>query len=216
MATNEEKAKLDASISKQGFTFDGEFYHRPDKRVLHLMVNNTCTNDCPLCCNKQYDVEDIPVVTVKELRDIDTICFTGGQPLLDLENFSTLCTCLERNFNNIKNGYVYMNGAELFSFLNPDLSRTKKLFERFPWNSRVNYGLTMSPKCRRDWNAIREFKPYLEAWKSNRIYCFSDRDVANAEGIFHLGEIEIVRREWQSNFVPAPNTFFRRLPIWIA
>lgn len=41
MATDEEKAILDDSISKQGFTFDGEFYHRPDKRVLHLMVNNT-------------------------------------------------------------------------------------------------------------------------------------------------------------------------------
>ena len=187
-----------------------------NEQVLHLMVNNTCTNDCPLCCNKQYNVDDIPVVTVKELRSIDTICFTGGQPLLDLENFSKLCTCLERNFQNIKNGYVYMNGAELYSYLNPELPRTKKLFERFPWNSRVNYGLTMSPKCRKDWEAIREFKPYLEAWKSNRIYCFSDRDIANAEGIFHLGEIEIVRREWQTNFVPAPNTFFRRLPIWIA
>jgi len=26
---------------------------------------------------------------------------------------------------------------------------------------------------------------------------------------------EIIDRKWQKDFVPAPNTIFRRLPIWI-
>lgn len=184
--------------------------------VLHLMVNNTCTNNCPMCCNKQYNVDDIPVVTVEELRNTETVCFTGGQPLLNLDSFSMFCDCIERNYPNIKTGYVYMNGAELSSFYNIDATRTKKLFEHFPCNTKVSYGLTISPKCNKDWDAIRDFRPYMKAWKSNRIYCFSDKDVANVEAVFNIGEIEIVRREWQSNFVPAPNTIFRRLPIWIS
>lgn len=185
------------------------------KPVLHLMVNNTCTNDCPLCCNKQYNVDDIPVVTVEELRSVDTICFTGGQPMLNLESFARFCSCIEFDYPNIKTGYVYMNGAELISIYNLEVSRTRKIFENFPCNTKVSYGLTMSPKRHSDWNLIRKYKQYMKAWKSNRIYCFSDMDVANAEAIFQHGEVEIVRREWQKNFVPAPNTIFRRLPVWV-
>lgn len=180
------------------------------------MVNNTCTNDCPLCCNKQYDVEEIPVVTVEELKSIDTICLTGGAPMLGLQQLANFTSNLERSYRNIKNVFIYMNGAELFSFYNFDEGMTRKLFERFPWNTKVRYGLTMSPKCRKDWDAIRKFSELMDAWKSNRIYCFSKADVASAEAIFHIGEVEIVRREWQQNFVPAPNTIFRRLPIWIS
>lgn len=186
-----------------------------EKPVLHLMVNNTCTNNCPLCCNKQYNVDDIPVVTVEELRSIDTICFTGGQPMLNIASFSRLCDCIERNYPNIKNGYVYINGAELLSSYNVIVSNKKKLFENFPCNTRVKYGLTMSPKCENDWFVIRDFRPNMKNWRSNRIYCFSDDDVARAEEIFPDGEVEIVRREWQTNFVPAPNTIFRRLPVWV-
>ena len=186
-----------------------------EKPVLHLMVNNTCTNDCPLCCNKQYNVDDIPVVTVEELRSIDTICFTGGQPLLNIKSFADFCSSLESSYPNIRTCYVYMNGAELFSYLNQDFPRIKMMFEHFPWNTKVSYGLTMSPKCKNDWFAIRELRPYMKDWKSNRIYCFSDRDVANAEAIFDIGEVEIVRREWQKDFAPAPNTIFRRLPVWV-
>ena len=33
MATDEERANLDAAISERGYTFDGEFYHRPEQVV---------------------------------------------------------------------------------------------------------------------------------------------------------------------------------------
>ena len=36
--------------------FNGKLFEPP---VLHLMVNNICNNNCPLCCNKQYDVDKI-------------------------------------------------------------------------------------------------------------------------------------------------------------
>ena len=39
-----------------------------DKGAIHLMINRTCTNSCPLCCNKQYDLDTVPVATVEELK----------------------------------------------------------------------------------------------------------------------------------------------------
>lgn len=176
------------------------------------MVNNTCTNDCPLCCNRQYDVENIPVVTVEELKSIDTICLTGGQPMYYWEGFRALCICLERSYPNIKNIYVYMNGAELLNPYNRPYSIGCMM--RFPYGSSINYGLTMSPKCEKDWYALEMVSKHIDLWKSNRIYCFSDSDEVKAKKIFPSGDVEIIRREWQEEFKPAPNTFFRRLPIW--
>lgn len=187
-----------------------------DKPVLHLMVNNTCTNNCALCCNKQYDVNDIPVVTVKELQSIDTVCLTGGAPMLNLQQLAEFTSNLEKSYPNIENCYIYVNGAELLSIYNElDRMTTRTLFQHFPWNTKVRYGLTMSPKCKNDWDALREFSIYMDAWRSNRIYCFSDEDIANAMRVFRHVNVEMVLRQWQPNFVPAPNTIFRRLPVWI-
>ena len=32
-----------------------------DKGSIHLMINRRCGNSCPLCCNRQYDLETVPV-----------------------------------------------------------------------------------------------------------------------------------------------------------
>lgn len=186
-----------------------------EKSVLHLMVNNTCTNDCPLCCNKQYDVDDVPIVSVKELREAETICLTGGAPMFDLEALALFTSRLERHYPNIKTVYIYANGAELFSVYNIDIVRIRRVFENFPCNTKVRYGLTLSPKCKNDWKAIREFSRLMQYWQSNRIYCFSDKEETEATQIFPDGNVEIVRRKWQRDFKPAPNTIFRRLPVWI-
>jgi hypothetical protein len=47
------------------------------------------------------------------------------------------------------------------------------------------------------------------------MYCFSNKDEKKAKEIFPFGDVDIVRRVWQKDFVPAPNTMFRRLPIWL-
>lgn len=184
--------------------------------VLHLMVNNTCTNDCPLCCNKQYDADEIPVVTVEDLRNVDTICLTGGAPMLDVHRLSDFTSSLEKSYPNIENVYIYMNGAELLSIYNEANDITTVHIINFPCNTHVKYGLTMSPKCEKDWQMIEYISIYLDNWKSNRIYCFTDEDVERAKKLLDDCDLEIVRREWQQHFVPAPNTIFRRLPIWIS
>lgn len=200
---------------------------KEEKPVLHLMVNNTCTNDCPLCCNKQYDVDKIPVVTVEELKSVETICYTGGQPLLWMYPFVMLCNRIKKSYPNIKKEFVYINGDEIRRMGTQDLASLAG------WNidkhSNLISGLTMSPKCQNDWDGLKKLneeapdifpwllgKKIISAFKSNRIYCFSENDVVRAKEIFPNGNVEIVRREWQKEFKPAPNTIFRRLPIWIS
>lgn len=48
-------------------------------KKLRLLVTAKCHNKCPMCCNKQFDFEKIPVV---DRLDYDEISITGGEPLL--------------------------------------------------------------------------------------------------------------------------------------
>lgn len=183
------------------------------KTVLHLMVNNKCSNDCPLCCNKQYDIKDVPVVTEEDLLSIDEICFTGGQPLRNFDAFLSLFNGI-RYYENIKYAYIYANGAE-FCSLNFD--DKEKLHDIMLCNH-PKTSLTLSPKCEDDWcgvkymyNVLRFERPHT----SNFLYCFNDQDYARAHEMQRYMNIIPVKREWQPDFKPAPNTFFRRLPIWL-
>lgn len=59
--------------------------------IMHLMILDKCNYKCELCCNKLYDIEKIPVATVKELKTIHTLCITGGEPFMasiDLDDFA--------------------------------------------------------------------------------------------------------------------------------
>jgi len=48
--------------------------------TMHLFITKRCTNDCPLCCNKNYDIEKVPLPTEEELSSVSTVCLTGGDP----------------------------------------------------------------------------------------------------------------------------------------
>ena len=183
------------------------------KPVLHLMVNNKCDNDCPLCCNKQYDIKDVPVVTEEDLLSIDEICFTGGQPLRNFDAFLSLFNGI-RYYENIKYAYIYANGAE-FSSLNFD---DKVKFHDIMLCNQPKTSLTLSPKCEDDWRGVEYIHDVLRferLYTSNFLYCFNNQDYARAHEMQRYMNIIPVKREWQKDFKPAPNTFFRRLPIWL-
>lgn len=50
------------------------------KPVMHLLITDKCDRDCKWCCNKQYDVNDIPSATKEEYESVNTVCLTGGEP----------------------------------------------------------------------------------------------------------------------------------------
>lgn len=57
-------------------------------KKLRLLVTENCPNHCPLCCNKQFNFDNIPVV---DRLNYDEIMITGGEPLLYPNRLERLC-----------------------------------------------------------------------------------------------------------------------------
>lgn len=51
----------------------------PLNKKLRLLITEECVRQCPQCCNKQFNVEGIPIV---EHFNYDEIMITGGEPFL--------------------------------------------------------------------------------------------------------------------------------------
>lgn len=49
-------------------------------RKLRLLVTRDCNRACPLCCNNQFDIEEIPTHG-EDYSGYDEIILTGGEPL---------------------------------------------------------------------------------------------------------------------------------------
>lgn len=180
------------------------------EQVLHLFIINTCRHNCPLCCNKLYDIEKIPVVTVERLKSVDTVCLTGGEPLLLRDNtLYDFVVGLREQYPNIKNLYVYTSGKEL--------SAKRDTVEVLVKHSLIN-GVNVSPKDSIDWmglaTTIRE-TPDIFKSGSNRLYVFEEQqsEFAKWKWQFSGKSIDIIGRKWDRVFNTQGNEHFERLPI---
>lgn len=48
-------------------------------KTLRLLVTKNCNRTCPGCCNNDWDLDSLPVIT--DYENYDVICLTGGEPL---------------------------------------------------------------------------------------------------------------------------------------
>lgn len=166
------------------------------EKIIHLMITPLCNRSCEHCCNKQYDISEIPVVTDEELRRCETLCLTGGEPF-KFTNPCEIAKYYKNRYKNIKNVYVYTNAIELANWL---------------WfHSRVNYidGLSVSIKSRDDKYIFEEeiiTNCSVTTLSSNRLYVF-DNLIDDVE----INNFTIIKREWQEDFIPADDSIFRRL-----
>lgn len=53
-------------------------------KKLRLVLFEECDRTCEGCCNKDWDIKNLPVVE-ESFKDFDKIFLTGGEPLLDTE-----------------------------------------------------------------------------------------------------------------------------------
>ena len=104
--------------------------------IMHLMILSKCNYKCELCCNKLYDIEKIPVATVKELKTIHTLCITGGEPFMASIDLDDFARSVKKDFPNIENIFVYTSGLIL-------MYRLPHLFSYIE-------GLSISPKSMKD------------------------------------------------------------------
>lgn len=62
------------------------------KNKLRLIVTDQCHNNCPLCCNRQFNMDEVPVVS---RWDYDEICITGGEPISVNKKFHQLVELID-------------------------------------------------------------------------------------------------------------------------
>jgi organic radical activating enzyme len=73
-------------------------------KILRLLITKTCHRDCDGCCNKDWDLDKLPIV---EHFDYDQILITGGEPLLNYKRTIGLIETI-KVVSNAKI-YVYTN-----------------------------------------------------------------------------------------------------------
>ncbi len=166
------------------------------EKVIHLMITDKCDRNCPDCCNKQYSISDIPTITNEELTKAKRIYLTGGEPFAygkPEEVAGTIKFC----FPNIERIVVYTNAVELYHYI-----KNGGTFNHID-------GLTISIKNNAD---LLVFKHHLEQNQEilklpyNRLYVFGVFKDLDCPESFHK-----VEREWQKDFVAAPNSIFRKI-----
>lgn len=67
-------------------------------KKLRLLITGRCPNNCELCCNKQFDLNSIPIV---DRFDYEEIMITGGEPLLFIDKVERLIKSI-RNIETIQ------------------------------------------------------------------------------------------------------------------
>lgn len=168
------------------------------KGIIHLLVTPLCNRNCKYCCNKQYDMNTIPIVSEEELRAAHTLCLTGGEPFA-YANPVAIAKYYKFHYSNIEHIYVYTNAVELYRWLvNNDYKDC---------NFSSLDGLNISIKSEADLIAFDLMvRTYRIKTPGNRLYVFDNlwpQDIPE--------NFEVFKREWQKDFVPANDSIFRRI-----
>ena len=207
---------------------DTTFQTKFMEEVLHLFIVNSCRHNCPLCCNKFYSIDKIPIVTVELLKSVKTVCLTGGEPFrVKPELLGDFIIRLRYYYPNIENLYIYTSGKEVGTHL-AELLEVKDPF----LGSVRDYvnGINFAPKDFKDWmgvyNAICShplfFSKAYNKNSSNRLYVFKSMRSASKLFLDDINKkflegrdlnINVIDRVWTKTFNTPPNEHFARLPI---
>ncbi len=161
--------------------------------TLHLVVTTLCDRHCKYCCNNKYDIQNLEYATDDDFRKADMLCLTGGEPFV----YANPCNLAKRyrtTYPNLKSIVVYTNAKELLLYL------------RHGGKIHDIDGVNISVKDLDDVESLRTlyFYDQIKQLPMNRIYDFTGRVPSS----FIFGEM--INREWQEDFVPAPDCMFKR------
>lgn len=195
-----------------------------DKGAIHLMITRWCGNSCPLCCNKQYDLDTVPAATVEELKAAHTVMLTGGEPFY-VYGITEICSHLRHDCPNIKYLYIYTSGKWMFA--NADIINFPVRF--YPYVDGINF----SPKSKCDYDAIKRMLTnrnfaieFFGHARSNRIILMPNDFMTRKqqeeyikslplEGLAVYGaKFDVEYREWKEEFQPNGGVW-RRLPVFL-
>jgi hypothetical protein len=186
-------------------------YNDQTKGKIHLMVTTLCDRDCKYCCNKQYDLNDIPTVTPEELAACHTVYITGGEPFL-FSNPVEISIFLKSRYSNIKTIRVYTNASAVANYI------------RWYDGEYINKflcidGLSVSIKNKEDWKSFHTIvsDDDVQQMESNYLYLFNGFKCPTPDDSLLIAmhrdkmNFKVIEREWQEDFVPEPTSVFRRI-----
>lgn len=195
-----------------------------DSGIIHLMINSFCGNSCPLCCNKQYNLDTVPVATVEELKAAHTVLVTGGDPFA-VPGITSFPSRLRDDYSNVKYIYIYTSGWNMYF---------NKEFRRYPeqFFGKVD-GIYFSPKTKADYKAIKTLLTdvgfaidFFAHVRSNRIILMPNDFMAREDqedyieslplkdSAFFRAQFEVEYGAWQEEFKPNKGVW-RRLPVFL-
>ena len=58
-------------------------------KKLRLLITDKCNRDCKLCCNKNFDLQNLPICD--DFKGYSEIMITGGEPALFPFTVTTIC-----------------------------------------------------------------------------------------------------------------------------
>lgn len=174
-------------------------YTENTKGIIHLLTTSLCDRDCKYCCNKQYNLNDIPHVTEDELKNCHTIYITGGEPFL-FSQPNNIAQYLRKKYRNIENVGVYGNAKALNEYL-------------------INGGdlnfithLSISIKSVQDYKSLSYIiacpKVRIKPKQNNRLYIMHDSQELHEKV---LEVFTVIQRGWQEEFIPASDSIFRKV-----
>ena len=184
------------------------------EEIYHILIKRECAHKCPLCCNRLYDLDNLPTITGDQLRTAHTVCLTGGEPfMMDSWDLIHLCRGIRTQYPNIQKLYIYSSG---YGFA---------LFSLDHWLKLINVidGLNVSPKNEYEWHTLqvlhkqRYWAEYMSDPKlSNRLYVFDDQwqEWEKIHGEVQLSDnLQVIGRKLDAEFKTPENEHFVRLPI---
>ena len=186
-------------------------YNDQTKGKIHLMVTTLCDRDCKYCCNKQYDLDTIPTVTTEELAACHTVYITGGEPFL-FSNPVEIAIFLKSRYPNIKTIRVYTNASAVEDYIEWYDNKYINKFESID-------GLSVSIKDKDDWYAFPNIMSDADVrrMESNYLYLFNGFECPTPKDSLLMAmhhdkmNFNVIKREWQEDFVPESTSIFRRI-----
>jgi organic radical activating enzyme len=84
-------------------------------KKLRLLISEQCNRNCAGCCNKQWDLKNLPVEN--EFSQYDEIILTGGEPMLNILNIYRVVDRIREESNATIYLYTAMPNYSLLNIL---------------------------------------------------------------------------------------------------
>jgi hypothetical protein len=79
-------------------------------KKLRLLITKQCNRNCEGCCNKEYDLDALPICT--SFNGYDEIILTGGEPMLKVDTVLKVIKKIRKE-NSLAKIYMYTAKADV-------------------------------------------------------------------------------------------------------